>query len=401
MSSRSVGVLLLAVFISLLGIGIVIPVLPVFATTLGAGGFALGMVMAVFSISRAVLQPFVGNWSDRLGRRRFLVAGLAVYGLVGMLTPFAGSVFVLILIRLLHGVGSAMIVPVAMAMMSSAAPAGAEGRYQSYLNAAVFCGIGFGPMIGGVLADSFGMPTVFYGMAVMSFIALLLVQLTLNEQSGSGTERPQSLAVALGQLRHDRHTLGILMARFATMLTPVPIMAFLPQFMMSWENDSYSGFAVGLVIACRTLVNAGLQIPFGRLADRTDRRRLLVSGGLLMAALLFLIPFCRTLFPLVLVYLVIGAVEALLWAVLGAFASIEGKAQYGHGTMMGLYGFAMSCGVFCGAVLSGSSVDLLGVGAAYQVVGGTLLLLFVVAIVLLCPKEEENGRNRQQGSVLS
>ena len=64
MNHSALFTLLLSVFIGLLGIGIIIPVLPVFATTLGASGFALGLIMAAFSVSRGLLQLMVGSWSD-------------------------------------------------------------------------------------------------------------------------------------------------------------------------------------------------------------------------------------------------------------------------------------------------------------------------------------------------
>lgn len=176
--------LLLSVFIALLGIGIIIPVMPVFATQLGAGGFSLGMIIAAFSISRGLLQPVVGSLSDRWGRKGFLVAGLFVYGIVGLLIPEATSVLHLIVIRGFHGVGSAMIVPIGMAYMSSLAPSGHEGRYQSYLNIAVFCGIGCGPIIGGLVSDLLNFKAVFYVMAGLSFIAFLLVLKTMPAQTG-------------------------------------------------------------------------------------------------------------------------------------------------------------------------------------------------------------------------
>lgn len=72
--------LLLYVFIASLGIGITsFPVMPVFAKELGEGGFALGMIIAAFSITRGLLQPVVGNFSDRWGRKNFLISGLFIY----------------------------------------------------------------------------------------------------------------------------------------------------------------------------------------------------------------------------------------------------------------------------------------------------------------------------------
>lgn len=160
------AILLLSVMIALLGIGIIVPVMPVFAVSLGAGGLALGSIIAVFSITRTVLQPVVGNLSDRWGRKGFLVSGLLIYSVVGLILPEATTVFNLIMIRCLHGVGSAMIVPVAMAYVGEMAPLGQEGRYMGMLNIAIFSGIGGGPLLGGVFTDIWGMAAAFYAWPV-------------------------------------------------------------------------------------------------------------------------------------------------------------------------------------------------------------------------------------------
>ncbi len=62
---------LFTVFTAMLGVGIIIPVMPLFATDLGATGFTLGFIIAAFSVTRGVLQPVVGNWSDAWGRKGF------------------------------------------------------------------------------------------------------------------------------------------------------------------------------------------------------------------------------------------------------------------------------------------------------------------------------------------
>ncbi|MBW1636354.1 MAG: MFS transporter, partial [Deltaproteobacteria bacterium] len=167
MNNKTFVTLLLSVFIALLGIGIIVPVMPVFAARLGAGGFSLGMIIAAFSISRGLLQPVVGTLSDRWGRKNFLIVGLLIYGIVGLLIPQATSIGDLIGIRAFHGVGSAMIVPIAMAYVGLLSPVGHEGRYMSYLNIAIFCGIGCGPIIGGLVSDLLNFASVFYLMAIM------------------------------------------------------------------------------------------------------------------------------------------------------------------------------------------------------------------------------------------
>ena len=382
MKNDSLFTILLSVFIALLGIGIIVPVMPIFANELGAGGFSLGMIIAAFSISRGLLQPVVGSLSDKWGRKNFLMSGLFVYGLVGLLIPHATGVADLIIIRTFHGVGSAMIVPIAMAYMSFLAPAGHEGRYMSYLNIAIFSGIGCGPIIGGLLSDKWGLSSVFYTMACLSFAAFVLViaympgQVALDRQT---TARP--LLSSLRSMMTNGRTGGILLARYTTMIIMVPSMAFLPLLMSQWQDSS--GVQIGMIIACRTLVNAVLQIPFGRIVDRYSKLLILLTSSIALSCCILTIPLVHNFMPMAILYILMGTAEAAIWAALGAYASLEAKRQYGHGTMMGVFSFAMSAGVFTGAILAGFSMDGWGIGRAYQVTGSAVLLLSLLSAVMI------------------
>ena len=398
--------LLLSVFIALLGVGIIIPVMPVFATELGAGGLALGMIIAVFSVSRGILQPVIGNLSDRLGRKNFLVAGLFIYGLVGLLIPQAGSIFHLLLIRGFQGVGSAMIVPIGMAYMSILAPPGHEGRYQSYLNIAIFCGIGCGPVIGGIVADLLSFEAVFYLMGVLSFGAFLLVLRNMPSQHSQSSKTAAGLLQSMGLMMQSRFTLGILLARFVTMIIMVPSMAFLPLLMT--QTIEATGLQIGFVIACRTLVNALLQVPAGRVADRSNKILLLLIGCLWLSGVIMVIPFMQSFVMFLITYCLLGLGEAIIWPVLGAYASIEGRRRYGHGTMMGVFSLAMSGGIMTGAMLAGFSMDAWGIEFAYFVTAGTVLIGAVCAVIMIGtgarrerrpPQMEQNDVPRAENSL--
>ena len=387
---------LLSVFIALLGVGIIIPVMPVFATELGASGLALGMIIAVFSVTRGILQPVIGNLSDRLGRKSFLVAGLFVYGLVGLLIPQAGSVMHLLLIRGFQGVGSAMIVPIGMAYMSILAPPGHEGRYQSYLNIAIFCGIGCGPVIGGIVADLLGFNYVFYLMALLSFGAFLLVLKNMPVQHSQSAKAAAGLLHSMGLMMRSRFTLGILLARFVTMIIMVPSMAFLPLLMT--QTIEATGVQIGFVIACRTLVNALLQVPAGRVADRSNKLLLLLIGCLWLSGVIVVIPFMQSFAMFLITYCLLGLGEAIIWPVLGAYASIEGRRRYGHGTMMGVFSLAMSGGIMTGAMLAGFSMDVWGIEFAYFVTAATVFIGAVCAVMMIgtgAKKENDPSQTEQ------
>lgn len=386
-------ILLLSVMIALFGIGIIVPVMPVFAVSLGAGGLALGLIIAAFSITRTILQPIVGNLSDRWGRKGFLISGLLIYSVVGLILPEATSVVNLIGIRALHGVGSAMIVPVAMAYVGEMAPLGREGRYMGMLNIAIFTGIGGGPLLGGIFTDLWGMAAAFYAMAGLSFIALLLVLFQMPSLEDRQVKRqPPPIFSALARMIADCRTRGILIARMGTMIIMVPTMAFLPLLMNEWF--AASGKQIGTVIACRTLVNALLQTPSGRMADRCNKVRLLTTGCLIVSGVICLIPLAQNFWWLLFLFVILGLGEAIIWPVLGALATQEGR-HYGQGTMMGIYSLAMSSGVFLGAIVAGISMDWFGLRWVFVINGVIVLALSMIAVGLISTGDRVQGKAKE------
>lgn len=372
MDRRILVTLLLAVFIALVGIGIIAPVMPLYATKLGATGLSLGLIVAGFSLSRGLLQPIVGGFADRYGKKRFLVSGLLVYAVVGALFTWATSVSDLILIRILHGVGSAMIVPIAMAYIGEMAPKGQEGKYMGWLNIALFSGIGGGPIIGGFFLDIWGMDAAFFAMAGLSGLSLGLVLFFLPRQTQRfQSEVGNSLPETFLAMSRSVKVMGMLLSRMATMLIMVPTMAFLPLLMVQFMEAS--GTKIGVVVASRTLVNAALQTPFGRWVDTGKKNNLLLAGSCLISLTMFLVPQAGGFFQLILLFMCMGVGEAIVWPALGAMAAEEGRA-YGQGAMMGVFNLAMSVGVFFGALGAGLLMDLFGLPWVF----------YLIAIFLLC-----------------
>jgi MFS family permease len=384
---RILATILLSLFIALLGMGIIAPIMPIYATRMGATGISLGLMVAGFSISRGVLQPFVGGLSDRQGRKRFLVAGLFIYALSGFTYTLAGTMGHLILIRLLHGVGSAMVIPIAMSYMGELAPRGQEGRYMGLLNIALFGGIGGGPVIGGLFLDAVGINWPFYVMAAMSGVSLLLV-LTFLPPRQTGQDAwtgPSILAVFLQMMKNTR-VIGILLARMSSMLIMIPSMAFLPVLMGLFMEAT--GVQIGMVVASRTLVNACLQFPFGRMVDRFSKVVLLAVGALIISITLFMVPLADSFTQLIVLFTFTGIGEAVVWPCLSALAAEEGR-HYGQGSMMGVFSMAMSAGVLLGSIGAGGVMDLIGLSYVF----------YAVSIFLVCATAAAAAMISKGGSI--
>ena len=182
---RIFSVLAFAIFVSMLGLGIIVPVLPIYATKLGASGVWIGAIFAGFAISRSVFMPFVGRLSDKTGRKAFISTGLLLYGLSCLGFIYATDYIVLFWVRILQGFCSAMIVPIAQAYVGEIAPPERVGSYMGQFNVAIFCGMGFGPFIGGCIQDYFGMNADFILMGLMCAVSFLLVVIFLPPEKMS------------------------------------------------------------------------------------------------------------------------------------------------------------------------------------------------------------------------
>lgn len=378
---RTLYVILLTVFIALLGVGIVAPNMPIYATVLGATGTMIGFIVASFSIVRGIAQPIVGSFADRSEKKRLLVAGLLIYCTAGLFYSFASSIAHLIFIRMFHGFGSAMVVPIAMAYVSDLSPAGEEGKYMGTLNVAIFCGIGSGPLIGGLFRDLWGMDAVFWAMSFLSATALVLVLLFLpkrpTQQPSRSAEKQFNSFMAM--LR-NRKILGVLISHLTILTVMIPTLGFLP-LLMTQVLDA-KGVHIGLVLLTRTVVNATLQTSFGKLADRSNKQRILLSGGLIICITLALVPMAHSLIVFIILFAVLGVGEAMSWPVIGSYAVEEGR-RHGHGSIMGIYNMAGSAGIMVGSLLAGAFMDVAGLAFSFYSISIFVVIGFLVAHFLI------------------
>ena len=171
----------LILFTVTLGVGIISPILPILVENMGVGGILIGLIFSSFSISRLLFLPLFGTLSDRYGRRIIILLGLFLYSIIALLYIAAKDPFQLILVRFLHGMSSAMAIPVIFALVASVSPPGEEGKFMGILNRSIFFGMAFGPFIGGLLADITDESFAFVFMSLMSLISLLIAAVTIPD----------------------------------------------------------------------------------------------------------------------------------------------------------------------------------------------------------------------------
>ena len=180
--NRQIAILFAGLFVVMLGFGIIIPILPMYAKALGASAFHLGAIMATFSIFQFVFAPIWGTVSDRIGRKPVLMLGLVGYMGSHVVNGLANSVAMLFLARAIGGILSSAVLPTALAYISDVTGDRERGAGMGVMGAAMGAGTIFGPSLGGFAAhftSSFRMP--FFLAAGLVFLLIPLAWRFLPE----------------------------------------------------------------------------------------------------------------------------------------------------------------------------------------------------------------------------
>ncbi|HKI58412.1 MAG TPA: MFS transporter [Trueperaceae bacterium] len=151
---------------------------------------AFGVAFSALMLSRLLLQFPVGRWSDRAGRKPFLVAGLILMAPATALLGFAATTGQLVLLRVGQGVASAGVAAPAFALAADMARRGGEGRQMSIVTTGFGFGLSFGPLLAGVLAVAhFALPFIVGG--VLSLVGAVIV-LRVVPESVRRSPRPSA-----------------------------------------------------------------------------------------------------------------------------------------------------------------------------------------------------------------
>lgn len=199
----------LIVFVDLLGFGLIMPLLPIYADlfAMDAGGWTIGALMASFSFMQFLAAPLWGMLSDRIGRRPVLMVGLA--GSVVFYSVFAwasliASLPLLFLSRIGAGIAGATI-PTAQAYIADSTPPDKRSRGMALIGIGMGFGFTFGPLLGFLAVPTgTGDPGVWPGVlaAGLSLLALLLAAWRLPESRQPGGQATARRWLDIGGLRH-------------------------------------------------------------------------------------------------------------------------------------------------------------------------------------------------------
>ena len=364
--------LFFSIFATVTGVGIVIPLLPIYAHELGASGFYIGMIFGSFSLARTFFLPYFGRLSDRRGRKPLIVPALLAYAAISLGFIVFTDINALIFLRFLQGIASAMLMPIIQAYIGDITPPGKEGFTMGLFNMSMFSGLSIGPFLGGVIHDRFSLQTSFASMGLLAligfFLCLLLLPPTQSEKGILVSEHPFSWKT----LVYDWYVAGLFTFRLAYLFCVGIIWGFIPLY--ADRQFAASSSLIGILIMLGVFVSGLIHIPMGYLADRISKKLMVVIGGLTVSYAIHSFGWADQALGLILASIFFGLGGGISMPALTAMVVVKGRRINAMGSIMALMTMAHSLGMLSGALVGGMMMDFFNLQTAFPLGGGVMLI---------------------------
>jgi MFS family permease len=362
-------------FLWWMGLYLYVPILPVYIQKTGASLDMVGTVLSAYAIPQVLLRIPIGIWSDRLGRRKFLVVGGIIFtslGALGLgLSTKPGFLF---LSRLVIGIGAAtwMVFPL---YFSAYYPANESGKAIGLNNFVQSMALISATAAGGFIAEGFGLRWPFFVAALLGVFAFLALMLTKESPISRMPARAwrSSLSVATRPLLLMVSLMSILL--FFSTFTGV--FGFIPIYA---AEIGASNSELGLIM----MINLGSS-ALGTLAavwvwERLGYRLTIVWSTLMIGASIFAVPFITTV-PVLMAVQISGGLGSGLLMTLFMVLSIRGLPQQQQATAMGVYQAIYAIGMLAGPLTSGFLGSGTGLSTIFYLAGSLVMPIAILAFL--------------------
>lgn len=186
---KKMSILMINMFIAIASFGIVVPILPAYLLSIGQGGTAAGLMIAIFAGAQLLFSPLGGSWADKYGPRKVIILGLALLTISMLMFFSTDSIWVIYASRVVGGIGDAFLIPGVFTYVAGITTAAQRAKGTGLVTASMSLGLVIGPGFGGFLAD-FSLKLPFLIAAMVTFTAMIFSLVMLKEiESNEGSKK--------------------------------------------------------------------------------------------------------------------------------------------------------------------------------------------------------------------
>lgn len=366
------------------------PVLPLYVRALGGDEIIIGLISA-FSPLAGILFSFpVGVMSDRIGRKRLLVVAGGIFLVCPLLYLAVSAPLWLIPIRFFHGMATAILGPVASAMIVEKY-ASAKGEKLGVYSSSTLVGRAMAPMLGGFILSRFAQPGVslvgykyVYSAAFVLAIPVFVLTLFLKDGDGGGAGvGARDIRNDLKYLFSNKRLVSTAAVEMAIYFAYGAFETYLPLYLTGLDIPAGE---IGLIFSMQILAIALSKPLFGRLADRVDKRKQIVAGALVLGVSIGAMGYFQSMAAAVVLGLVFGLSLSFSTIATSAYAA-EASSPGKLGSSLGALSAIMDIGQTVGPLLTGIAITYF----SYRL-GFALSLLLIVSMTAVFIGYNRSGR---------
>jgi len=384
------------VFVTMLGFGIIVPVLPLFAKSFGVTDAGAGVLISSFALMRLVFDLVAGPIVDRWGERASAAVGLLFVAVTSALTAVAPTFAWAVIFRGAGGAGSAVLFAALFSYVLKVVPRERMARSLSVFfgtfNVAVIAG---GPL-GGFIAHGFGLRAPLFVYSLLLVVsALLFLRFVKNPGRGVNSDEEPALTPEEAMAERDMPVLRRTKTRVARLLR-IPgfatacVLNFAYLWMVSGPLDTLiplfgserlgmSEQAIGVVFAITLIGEFMVLFPAGSLADRYGRRPVTLPSFAALAIMTIVIGLSPSVVVFGIVLWVFGIASGFAGVPPGAMLS-DVSPEEGRGTAVGVYRFCGDVGMVLSPFAMGVASNNLGYESAFALGAIPIVLALIVAV---------------------
>lgn len=380
--SRDFSVLMLALMVVSLGFGLLGPIMPAFRDILGMTDSELGGAYSLFAFAFVFALPPSGLLADRVGRKRMIMSGILLFGVTTYAMVLITEPYQFSILRILEGVGAAMVTPAAFALTLDLVPENKRGVAMGAEGTAQLVGGMAGPAIGGVVAGEIDFYMPFYFAAALAVGCAIIVSFIREPEVGSRQDDKMSIMTMFSAWKRNASKNNALVALTARgfVMGVVQALWALGLIIFWYDEVSMSETEVGIAMSIGMATMLLGTIPFGMMSDKYGRKPFIVLGGALMAGGLAAMVTVSELWQVYLLVVVSEFGAAMSNPSVGAMlADVMAKEE--RGRVMGAYQTVQGVGNIVG--FSGLGVMYDRISRRAPIIAGAGALAIATSIIAL------------------
>jgi len=360
------------------------PVLPLYVKALGGDEMTIGLISA-FSPLAGILFSFpVGLMSDKIGRKKLLVISGGIFLICPLLYLAVGAPMWLIPVRFFHGMATAILGPVVSAMIVEKY-ASSKGEKLGLYSSSTLAGRALAPMLGGFILSRFAQPGVSLASYKYVYVAAFILAIPVfastvlikDEDKGGAKVSTRDFYTDLKYLFANKKLISTAGVEMAIYFAYGAFETYLPSYLTQFN---VSAGEIGVIFSTQILAIALSKPLFGKMADKVDKRKQILSGALLLGLSIGILGLFHSVTATIILGLLFGLGLSFSTVATGSYAAEVTRPEK-LGSSLGALSAIMDIGQTVGPLLTGIAITYfsfrLGFALSLALIAITALIFYI------------------------